>query len=230
MARKTKPLPIQVGTIVYNEIKRLPIWLKFWQPIADRIIIIDQGSDDGTQDILRESGVTWFERLPHGNPDIHWNDLIGLARVEQPFFRIGVDEFISKARLKKIIKVMKSHPDKLLWWMRRINWIDDIDAHDHPEVKRRLGADWQPTITFGRPIVFPGRMHAWPRVTVPGERTGYIGENVAWIDHRRTLNEMLKTNAAREHMCRGGAAADQVWFQKVCRELVEGNFTKEGEK
>ena len=110
MARKTKPLPIQVGTIIYNEKDRLPAWLKHWLPIAGHIVILDQGSDDGTQEILKKSGVTWFERLPRGNPDIHWNVLIILAHADKRFFRLGIDDFITRGRLWKILKVMITHP------------------------------------------------------------------------------------------------------------------------
>lgn len=230
MASKTKPLPIQVGTIVYNEKKRLPEWLDYWQKTAERVVILDQGSDDGTQDILDKSGVTWFERLPRGNPDIHWNDLTGLANPNKPFFRLGVDEFITRGRLRKILKVMKSHPKTVLWWLRRINWIDGIDACEHPEIKCRLGSDWQATISFGRPYTFSGRLHGWPTIKVAGELIGYIGEDIGWIDHRRTLDEVIKVNTSREHMCRTNSANDQLWFQKVCQELVTGNYPKAGEK
>jgi glycosyltransferase involved in cell wall biosynthesis len=230
MARKTKLLPIQVGTIVYNEKDRLPKWLKHWLPIAERIIIIDQGSDDGTQAILKKSGVTWHECLPRGNPDIHWNHLIGLSRSNQPFFRLGIDEFISRSRLKKILKVIKKHPNIVLWWMRRINWINGIDAFEHPEVKQSLGNDWQAVVSFGRPYTFNGRIHNWPTVTVPGEQIGFIGENVAWIDHRRTLEEVIGINKSRAHVCRVTAGNDQEWFQRVCKELVDGNYPKEGGK
>ena len=223
MASKHKHLPIQVGTIIYNEKDRLPKWLKHWQPLAERIVIIDQGSDDGTQKILDDSGVTWFERLPRGNPDIHWNDLIGLAHANRPFFRLGVDEFIAKTRIKKILKVAAAHPYIVLWWVKRINWVNGIDISEHPEVKRLLGNDWQAIISFGRPYSFTGRMHGWPKVLCPGDKAGYIDGDIAWVDHRRTMDDVVSANVNREHMCRSGAKGDQDWFIKVCREVIAKN-------
>ena len=230
MASKTKHLPIQVGIIIYNESKRLPGWLKYWQPIAEHIIIIDQGSKDGTQDILKASGVDWYERLPSGNADIHWNDLIGISKMDRPLFRLGVDEFITRANIKKVLKVIKAHPQIMLWWMKRTNWIDGIDLYEHPEAKQLLGHDWQPIVSFGRPYYFSGRMHNWAEMKVPGEHLGYIDTEVAWVDHRRTLAEVVEVNESREHRCRSGSADDQIWFVRACQELVSGNYAKEGEQ
>jgi len=221
MAR-TKPLPIQVGTIVYNEKDRLPQWLKHWQKHAQRVIVLDQGSDDGTQDILNESGVTWFERLPRGNPDIHWNDLIAISKANIPIFRHGVDEFITRANLKKILKVMKAHPNIKAWWLARRNWIDGIDLRKHPEVKGlSIEDDWQLVISYGKAYSFNGRMHNWPQLQIPTDNMGYIDPDNGWIDHYRTMEEIERVNADRFHYCRNGSDADQDWFLRVCRDLVE---------
>lgn len=226
MASKKKHLPIQVGSVIYNEKDRLPVWLKYWQPIAERVLIIDQGSDDGTQQMLKDSGVTWRERLPHGNADIHWNDLISMTQSDKPFFRLGVDEFITRANLKRIARVIKAHPQIVMWWMRRINWVNGIDACEHPEVKKMLNDDLQAVISFGRPYTFTGQMHGWPVIRVPGDKVGYIERDLAWVDHRRTLDGIIEANVSREHMCRTQSSNDQTWFLRVCKELVDGNYTK----
>ena len=221
MASKQKPLPIQVGTIVYNETARLPEWLDYWKKIADRIVVLDQGSNDGTQDMLNKSGVVWHERLPRGNPDIHWNDLIGISKNNKPFFRLGVDEFITRKGIKHVLKTMKAHPQIQAWWMKRLNWISGIDVCKHPEAKRMLGDDWQLIVSVGRPYSFNGRMHNWPQIHVPGDMIGYIDGDKAQIDHRRTLQQIIDLNDTRAHHCRLDSGQDQEWFKNVCTELVE---------
>lgn len=224
MARKKKArkiYPIQVGTIIYNEEKRLPLWLAHWQPLAERIIVIDQGSNDKTQQILTDSGVTWFERLPRGNPDIHWNDLIGLSRANMPFFRIGVDEFISRSGIRNALKIMKVHSRHRLWWLSRKNWIDGVNVNEHPEIFQKMGFDWQATISFGRACIFSGRMHGWPTVKVPGHQAGYMDRDLVWIDHQRTWEDVERANASREHVCGEAARQDQIWFTKAVREILD---------
>jgi hypothetical protein len=138
-----------------------------------------------------------------------------------------VDEFISRSNLRKTLKVIKAHPQILLWWMRRLNWIDGIDSCEHPEVRGMLGDDWQPIVSFGRPYSFTGRMHGWASMKVAGERIGYIERETAWVDHKRSLADVIEANESRAHMCRTGSGNDQEWFIRVCKELVSGNYAKD---
>ncbi len=69
-------------------------------------------------------------------------------------------------------------------------------------------------------------MHGWANVIAPGDRVGIIERNVAWVDHRRTLDDVIAANESRAHMCRSNSGEDQEWFIKVCKELVE----RHGEK
>lgn len=51
-------LPLSVFIIAKNEADRLPYTLRSVIPWADEVIVIDSGSDDGTQDIARQMGAT----------------------------------------------------------------------------------------------------------------------------------------------------------------------------
>jgi glycosyltransferase involved in cell wall biosynthesis len=64
--RGTLTLPYPPGTltiamIVKNEAKNIREAIESFRPIADEIVVNDTGSTDGTQTILEELGVQWFQ-------------------------------------------------------------------------------------------------------------------------------------------------------------------------
>lgn len=50
------PLKINLYSIQRNEAKILPFWLQYYRPIADRIIVYDDQSDDGSRVLLEAAG------------------------------------------------------------------------------------------------------------------------------------------------------------------------------
>lgn len=50
---------VTIASIVKNEAEFLPKALECWQAVSDRICVLDNGSTDGTQDILADAGVEW---------------------------------------------------------------------------------------------------------------------------------------------------------------------------
>jgi len=220
-------LPIQVGTIIYNERDRLPAWLEHWVPLVERVFLIDQDSDDGTHDILNESGIDWHIRRPHGNPDIHWNDLLSIVLNGTPMLRLGVDEFIDRADLERMLRIIEKHPKIAAWWVSRLNLIDGHDIAKHPEVSETgnlLLDDWQLVLsTMGKPYTFCGRLHSWPDIHVPAQMIGYMPRDLK-IQHRRTLGDIENANNARRHMCRTKGGSEQDWFLRVAREVATGVY------
>ena len=61
------PNPIHVYAICYNEAELLPHWLSHYGRIADSITVLDDGSTDGSADILRAAGVEVIDG-PFGEP------------------------------------------------------------------------------------------------------------------------------------------------------------------
>lgn len=53
------PPHVTIASLVKNEAEFLPKALECWQAVSDRICVLDNGSTDGTQDILEEAGVEW---------------------------------------------------------------------------------------------------------------------------------------------------------------------------
>jgi len=216
----SKPLPIQVGTIIRNEQDRLPAWLEHWKPLAERILVLDQHSNDDTLDILKTSGVEYQQVYPVGSPDVHWDTLLSMSYREVPFFRVGVDEFIDRDVMEKMLAVIRNHPRIVMWWVSRRNWIDGHDIAEHPEVKQTmLYRDWQAIISIGgRSYSIPGRMHMWPKPNVPAEMIGFMDPDLK-VEHRRTLPDVIHANESRQHICRENAGKEQGWFLRVCREV-----------
>ncbi len=63
---------LSIVMIVKNEAQNVRDAIESFQPIADEIIVNDTGSTDGTQDILNELKVTWFQT--------QWENDFSLAR------------------------------------------------------------------------------------------------------------------------------------------------------
>jgi len=54
-------LPLSCFIITYNEADRLPLVLEALGDLADEVVVVDSGSDDGTQDVARSRGARVIE-------------------------------------------------------------------------------------------------------------------------------------------------------------------------
>jgi glycosyltransferase involved in cell wall biosynthesis len=54
-------LPLSVFIITFNEADRLPLALEPLADLSDDIVVVDSGSDDGTQELARKAGARVFE-------------------------------------------------------------------------------------------------------------------------------------------------------------------------
>jgi hypothetical protein len=57
--------PLHVYTFNWNEIRLVPFFLRHWQPIAEKITVLDHHSDDGSAEALAAAGC---EVRPYGTP------------------------------------------------------------------------------------------------------------------------------------------------------------------
>ena len=51
--RQDNPLRVHLYTLCYNEMKLLPLMVKYWKTVADEIFVLDNGSTDGSVEYLK---------------------------------------------------------------------------------------------------------------------------------------------------------------------------------
>jgi hypothetical protein len=172
-------------------------------------MVLDQTRYELPAEIPLTDNLLHIPVTPNGNPDLHWNSLMFCAGAGY-LLRLGVDEFISAEILDATRTEIDKHPETLLWFLRRKNWIDGIDRSDlfacgddfrggDPE-----GYDWQPALVkvdihnMPLAVVYGVAMHTPPQVHCPTERVAFLNPEKYWIDHQRTSAMVAEANAKRE--------------------------------
>lgn len=80
----------------WNEVQLMPLWLAHHVPMFDEVIVLDFDSDDGTRDLIRDSGATLVDA---GLPDFCSEQLDARveeieARIEGPRITLNTTEFL----------------------------------------------------------------------------------------------------------------------------------------
>lgn len=112
---------IHLYTLCYNEIALLPFAVDYWKSIADRVVVMDNGSDDGSLEYLGR--IPWVEVRPFGDGDgfndctnalvknTVWKESRGVA----DFVIVSdFDEFIYSRNLKEELQGMKERGETLV--------------------------------------------------------------------------------------------------------------------
>ncbi|MBN2189539.1 MAG: glycosyltransferase family 2 protein [Chitinispirillaceae bacterium] len=139
--------PLSVVIITYNEERDIGRCLASVKGIADELIVVDSFSTDGTEDICRKSGATFFKRT--------WDDYasarnFGAAKARNDLIlSLDADEELSP-ELQRSIAAAKVSPDA--WagkfvrlsnycgkWIRHGGWYPDIKIRIYDRKK----AQWR---------------------------------------------------------------------------------------
>lgn len=173
---------ITLSMVVRNEARNLKKILKGCHKLFDKILVMDQDSDDETAEIVKSFGGEVIPTTRKDLADIDRQSLYELVDTEWLCVLDG-DEMPSK-ELKKFLKSHRQKPDPKVdvYWIRFKNLIDGVD------MKPILGDDWHPrlwrTRINGRPaILWPKRAHTWPKIISPRQLwldTGYIIHDRSW--------------------------------------------------
>lgn len=184
MEENTIKLPISLVTIVRNAGDNFKGWIDKHRPFVEEIIVIDQGSTDGTFDVASDYADLTIKRKCKGypEPDKEW----AVALASFPYVLVlDDDETITKEAFELIAKAMQSPID--VFWLKRKNLVDGVDIFNI------LGDDLQCRLWRKGAVRCSAQMHTYPEAAV--------GVKVAFLDaeilHERTLAGCKKSNQGR---------------------------------
>ena len=193
------PLRFLLGAVVHNEGPRLPEWFAHWQPLSDNIAVINQASTDDTAAAIAAAGIAQTFTTPiacYCEPDRNY--LFKFLRDPiEPVLVIDGDEFMSREHLIVALETMQKHPNISAWFLRRKNLIDGVDASplfQNPGDPK--GYDWQLRLSRG----FSLRWHEPHKYPECNGLVGYIDAEAAWLEHRRTYEQVKGRNGYRPGM------------------------------
>lgn len=223
------PVRWSVGLTCRNEgtqpdgTSRLRTWLQHWTAFIepDDVVLILHDCDDDSEAIAAEFGVQPATVNVSGLLEVLMWEPVALAPPDTWLLRMGgVDEFVDAAALPRLEAMFREHPDVRLWWLPRRNWCDGVDISDI------CGYDWQPDLMrpVPPPVKLRGSIHQYPDVLLHGSQVGLVEPPTAAIDHRRTWEEIVKHNRARD----GFVGAGMVDYQERFIAQVAERMKREG--
>lgn len=150
-------MKIWVYTLCYNEMKILPYIVNYWERYADKVIVYDNGSDDGSQEFLQTIP---FVELRHFESD-GFNDLMNkniknnvwkeAKAFNVDFVQVSdLDEVLySSLDAKKVCEILKEN-NMDVWYS---HWIEVVAENFPKDINKEL---------FHRSIGFYGNDQGCP--------------------------------------------------------------------
>ncbi len=204
--------PISLVIVVRNAQENLRKLIKRHRPMVKEIIVVDQGSDDGTLEVARELADLVVKRTKKGfcEPDRQY--AVDLAN--QPYvLLLDDDEEVSDDLEKLLPELLKGPGD--IFWLRRVNYIDGVD------IEEVLINDYQCRLWKKGSVRWSGVMHQFPE-GANNTKVYYIEAN---LNHYRTFEGMKKSNRRREQVAQDKS---QVKMQDAFIRRVETLLEKKG--
>jgi glycosyltransferase involved in cell wall biosynthesis len=125
--------------ITFNEEHNLPRALASLAGIADEIVVVDSGSKDGTAEIAKAHGVSFFVR-PFTNHADQKNYAASCARNEW-IFLLDADEELSSELRSSLLEWKQLEPEFPVYETARLTWYLGAWIHHsrwYPDYQRRL--------------------------------------------------------------------------------------------
>ncbi len=209
---------LSVVMIVKNEARNIRAAVESFKLVADEIIVNDTGSTDGTQKLLTELGVTWFQS--------EWKSDFSFARNQsldrangQWILWLDADDILLEADALAIRRLLEQHPhaDKAFGFMVKNSQDRGITGSVFNQV--RLFPN-RPELRFTSPVheqILPALENAGIPVEYTGIRvihTGYAGDEIMrgkQIRNREILERQIREGkevTAVTHFSLGNACLD----------------------
>lgn len=179
------PLPISLVCITRNSGPRLKQLIDNHRDVVSEVVVIDQGSTDGTFEVAKEHADFVFRKRRKGTADPDRNWAFALAKHDYVLY-LDDDERLSDEAKKLLPKILATKAD--IFWFKRENYVDGIS------IEEILGDDIQCRLFKKGSVKFPSRIHQHPE--------GAMHSKVFYLDtsivHERTLEQVERSNKGRE--------------------------------
>jgi len=187
-------MKISLCMVVRDEEKNLPGVFRWAKGVVDEIVIMDQGSTDGTPAICRDWGVYYHRTTRKDLADVDRQDCYNLATGDY-CLALDADE-LPDVRLTRYLKSLKNKDLEALYhvyWFPFLNLVDGVD------IKPILGDDWHPRFwrigdnILPPVIVWPATAHTFPQINT----AKVLFCNRGKIVHKRTLARIKRVHEER---------------------------------
>lgn len=196
-------LPISLVSVVHNPGNRLEKFIARHKDYVGEIVIIDQGSTDGTYEKAKELGVDCVVRKRKkgfSEPDREY--AVSLAKYPFVLF-LDDDEFVEDwEKIKSLLEL-----DIHIFWFKRKNLVDGIDTSEI------LGDDMQCRLWKKGALRLSNQMHVHSEAAA-GTKVLYTECEIV---HERTLEQLKASNLGRNKY----AGKDVVELQNRYISIIE---------
>ena len=200
-------LPISLCVISHNSGSKLLELIEKHRDLVSEVIVLDQGSTDGTEDLLKGEVDVFVKRRHKGfcEPDREY--CFSLAKNEY-VLNLDDDEELSQELKEKLPTLIKSRGD--IFFFKRKNLVDGVDIHE------LMGDDIQPRLWKRGSLRWGVKLHEYPEPAL-NTKVFFINENIV---HKRTLEGLKKSNKARNRIADDLNHQKQVNFVAAVEDYV----------
>lgn len=180
-------LPVSLVMIVCNAADRLEAVISHHRSFVSEVVVLDQGSTDGTYEVAEKLADLVVRRRHKGycEPDREY----AFSLAKHPYvLNLDDDEFLSPEAVKALGEAVKTDAD--IFWFKRHNYVDGIS------IKEIMGEDPQCRFFKRGAVRYSDTMHKYPEPAI-NTKVFYLDTE---IEHRRTLEGLKKANKARNRV------------------------------
>lgn len=203
-------LPISLCVVTYNSGGRLKNLIEYHRPYFKEIIVVDQGSTDGTWEEAKALADFAIQKTCKGCVEPERQYSVDLAT--QPWVLVlDDDEKVSTALLEGLGGILASGADAV--WFKFKNLVEDID------ISAILGDDPHLRLFRRGAVRWPTKMHSWPETA---QQAVTLFSDLE-IEHIRSWEKVKKSNIAREAVADAEVIAMQTRFLREVEKILVEN-------